>query len=122
MNNFPAPTNFEKKITNPRTVTALTSTATVNIDFTNPLMNTLTLTQHTTFNVTGSYVQGDSVDIFVTGNFDVFFIQSTFIFRGVFLSSGFLQNYNGSKLNEITIECINASTKEFTIICNPLST
>jgi hypothetical protein len=121
-NNIVDNTNFEGKVTNPRTITALSSTSTVNIDFTAPKLHTLTITQNTIFNVTGTYKQGDYVELIVTGNFTVSFIQSTFTFRGVFISSGVLTNYVGTASNSIVIRCTDSTNKIFEVISNPLYT
>ncbi len=122
MANIPENLNIEGKLTNVRAIEALTSTSTVNINFSAPKLHTLTITQDTIFNVTGTYKQGDYVEIITTGNFTVSFIQSTFTFRGVFISSGVLTNYAGTASNSIVIRCTDSTNKIFEVISNPLFT
>ena len=121
MANFTGNVNFEGKTTNPRTTTALTAAATVNLDFSNPKAWTLNLNQITTINITGTYVNDDIVFIRVTGDFLLKFVQATFTFEGTFLrqSDGVITNYVGGKTNNIAVRCIDSTNKIFEVICNP---
>ena len=84
------------KFVDVREITALTSTATVNLDFTEPKEWTLTATQATVFNITGTYETGDTVWVHVTGAF----------------GSGFKSVCLNSKVNSqaVTLASISAPT------------
>ena len=104
------------KFVDVREVTTLTSTATVNLDFTEPKEWTLTATQATVFNITGTYETGDTVWVHVTGDYTMSFIQSTFTFYGN-LTAGLVNGYNGLKYNYIGVKCIDATNKKFRVVC-----